>query len=103
MTAKKMPKKVTVLGVQFTIEYKPDLRASDDDSCFGLTDGAARVITLCTTKNNTPKKMEDTLFHECAHAILYVAGLSELLDGKMEEAVVLAIENGLSPLYRRSF
>jgi len=102
MSNRKLPTKVSILGVPFTIEYRTDLKCDGED-VMGLTTGSERKISICVSKNDSPEKIESVLAHEIMHAILYVTGHSETIDEKVEEAVVLALEHGLTQLYRRKF
>lgn len=44
---------------------------------------------------------ESTLLHEILHTILAMTGQSEFLKGEAEEALVIAIEHGLTSIYGR--
>lgn len=103
MTTRKMPVSVSIMGIPFSIEYKPDLRDEDNSEVMGLTEGATHKITICSSKNKAPDELESVLIHEILHALMYVSGQSTLLDEKTEEAIVTALEHGLSQLYRRKF
>jgi hypothetical protein len=41
--------------------------------------------------------LQQLVLHESLHAILYLAGLTNVLHDDLEEAVVTAIEHGLAP------
>jgi len=92
----KLPKSVCILGVQ----YKVEMRELEDEG-FGYSEGNARIIQI------NPKHPADTymatLLHEILHQIFHISGLSNMLDStkedKFEEAIVVALEHGLSPYF----
>jgi ssRNA-specific RNase YbeY (16S rRNA maturation enzyme) len=90
------PSRVSVLGYEMKIVYAPigqQPEALDGNMTFD-----DRTITIDTKL--VGKQLEDTLLHEIIHAILHISGLAFLLDDKSEEAVVRALEHGLSPLVK---
>ena len=92
------PKSISILGKQFKIEYKAKIGKSKD--IYGETHVHERRIEI--RSDQAGDAFEDTLLHEVIHSILGAAGVSELIkDGDLEEAIVIALENGLSQLYRR--
>lgn len=97
------PKAVSVMGIPYRIEYAPELRDDKGEELFADTDGPGRLIRVSNKQNDTADKFEGTLFHELVHAVFHVTGISEILGDKKEEAVVLALEHGLAPLYKRKF
>ena len=103
MAQARRPKSVCVLGQDFSIEYKPKVVVGDNDECYGLTHVKDFTIQISSTENKTPEQMEATLLHEVIHAVLGVSGLTELIDDKTEEALVVSLENGLKELYKRNF
>ena len=92
----KLPKEIKVLGRTFEVKYPKKV---DKEDSYGETNGPERVIKIRSTLSTSVT--EDTLLHETIHAILYTAGISELLDEDKEEAIVVALENGLIQLYER--
>jgi hypothetical protein len=95
----KLPKTLTILGQRWTLtrtNYDPK-----DMECFGETDTILKNITLFEeTIKKFGESEQSTLFHECMHACLSTSGLSALLNEKQEEALVIALENGLYPLVK---
>lgn len=93
----KLPKSLMVMGIPFKIDIVEDL----DD--FGECVGADRTIKI--KKGQKPDQLKFTLMHEIIHAVFYVTGHSarmrscEAENYDEEEALVLALENGLSQLY----
>ena len=95
---------IMVLGIPFNIQLVENV---DKEDSYGETEGPERKIKIKHSLN--PSVREATTLHEICHAILYTAGVSEILEshdregreGKLEEAVVIALENGLSQLYER--
>lgn len=110
---KKRPTSVTVMGIPFTVLYQPSVVDPDDkdkEELSGLTTGAQRLIQISTSVNTTKELIEATLLHETIHAILYVSGMSEMIqacdpteDDKLEEGIVVALENGISQIYKRNY
>ncbi len=100
---KRMPKSVSILGIPFTIDYTAEFKSDDGDQPMGEMIASQRVIKVCSGKNSTKELIESTLFHEIIHAALYLSGHSESLKAKKEEAIVLALENALAPLFKRNF
>jgi hypothetical protein len=95
-----LPSAVSVLGQTFSVQVVAGLRDTDGEELFGLTDGDRRLIRVCSAKNDA-EGLEATLLHEVIHATLYVAGLNELMDERLEEGLVRALEHGLGRLYAR--
>ena len=91
-----IPEQVTIMGIPFTIKIVSKL------ANLGECDGPARIIKL--KKGQKPHELESTLLHEIIHAILYVTGHSARIEGDEEsgdeEALVLALEHGLLPIYK---
>jgi hypothetical protein len=92
------PTTVSILGKEFKIQYPKKI---DDGHTHGVTMGDSRLIKIASSSDD--ELFEDTLLHETIHAILYTSGVSEMLDERLEEAIVIAIENGLSQLYSRHY
>ena len=93
---KPKPVSFPLMGKTFTIDH---VKRVDDAESYGETIGAHREIRMKDTLDGDD--FEDTLLHETVHGIMYLSGLTELFTAGQEEALVLAIENGLSPLYCR--
>lgn len=99
MSAKR-PSSTEILGQQFKIEHLDHIPAAADEGVvYGETDSLKRSIKM--KKTDDDDSYESTLLHETIHGILGISGLTELLEGNMEEALVLALENGLHKLYKR--
>lgn len=45
----------------------------------------------------SPFPLSQLILHESCHGVLHLSGISELLDGKLEEAIVTAFEHAFSP------
>lgn len=95
----KKPTTVNIMGKVFEVAH-PKQVASDKD-VYGHTVGHDRKITIKGSLSG--EAFEDTLLHETIHAILAVSGMTEMLSEEHEEAIVVALENGLSQLYKRDF
>ena len=99
-----------VTGIPFEIRYEDSVCDPDDkerEELAGLTTGAQRTIQVSTSVNLSEELIESTLLHETLHAILYNTGISEVLselsNEKLEEGLVIALENGLSQIYKRNY
>ena len=87
-----LPKKLTILGHPIKVVLVSKLEDDNHGDC----DHIKRTIRISTSY---PLDQQwATLYHECTHMVLGLTGLSELLTDNLEEAVVVAIENGLYPL-----
>ena len=112
---KKRPTQVLISGIPFEVRYEEKVYALEDkeqkDALVGFTRGDQRQIQISLTENKTEALIESTLLHETLHAILYLAGQSDILEGadpsedhdKLEEGLVTALENGLSQIYKRNY
>ena len=87
---------IPVFGIPFKVQFVEEV---DKDNSYGETEGPERTIKI--RQSLPPELLEATILHEICHAVLYTAGVSELLDENLEEAIVVAMENGLSQLYQR--
>lgn len=96
-----MPTSLPIGGIDWTVKYHARVVDDDDSEVSGLTDGSKFTITISWSENASRTEAEFTLLHEVGHAILYMSGLTEALDGKLEEAIVCAWEKMLFPLYQR--
>lgn len=83
----KKPKCVIVCGHEVKVFYRKKLSA---DGFFHPDRDEIQI------KNNETWKQ--TLLHEILHAILFYSGHSQSLDEKLEEAIVMALENGFKCL-----
>lgn len=91
----------------FDVDIDMSWRQEDADPIIGLEPDdfggfhcSKRVMHIAVDrlKNNT--QIEDTLIHECTHAVLGFSGLSELLKEGQEEAIACAMEHGLTNAVR---
>jgi hypothetical protein len=100
-TRSKPSEVVLVLGVPFTINYKADIK-DDRETLAGTCERTKHIINISTRENETQEQLESTLLHEILHGILYVSGHHAVIaDEDKEEALVLALENGIGQLYKR--
>lgn len=91
-----IPTAVRISGRVFTVEI---VKGFDDPNQAGESEYEDSYIKI---KKQSTAKMERTLLHEIVHMCLRHSGLDELLlstSDTTEEAIVCAIENGLTPLY----
>lgn len=92
------PSKVTLFGVSIKIIYCTQMPKQDQD-CMGLTYYTEKYIYI--NLEQTRAEMEQTLFHEFCHMLLFLSGHSFRLSEEDEEAVVRAMEHGVLQLYKR--
>lgn len=71
------------------------MRLSGDD--FGGFDPETLTIRISKTRCQTPEAVWATVWHEMAHASLWVSGWGSFLTPKTEEAVVTALEYSIAP------
>lgn len=92
------PSKVTLFGVDIAIIYCREMPKQEVD-CVGVTYYTEKriYISLVQTRN----EMEQTLFHELCHMLLFLSGHSFKLTEEDEEAIVRALEHGVLQLYKR--
>lgn len=85
-----MIEKVNILGREYRVEFKkiPD---ADGVSQYGRNDLNKGIIRV----NPKSPNVDSTLVHEVLHGIFHESGLSHLFTSDTEEAIVVAVENGL--------
>lgn len=88
-----MPKSIMLMGHRIKIEL------NDDPDNHGTCDVPMRTIYIRRTDPISLQR--ETLLHECVHMILGLSGISQLLSDELEEAIVIAVETGLSPLIKQ--
>lgn len=88
----KLPSTVYPAGIPFKV-----VEDKLDEDEHGEMIGEMRTIRISSEKSHQSTKW-DTLLHEYLHAILYVSGLSQVLDEKMEEGIVITMECHLKHL-----
>jgi hypothetical protein len=91
------PNCVQILGIPFRVQHSKKV---DGGKALGVMMGANHKIIIKSDVSDT--EYESNLLHEILHAILYVSGQSEQLSDEHEEAIVLALEHGLSQIYQRT-
>ena len=64
------PTKVRINGMEYAIEYVPELFDADNDELYGCFYEEDLVIKI-NTKNQTDRAIIRTLLHEICHAILF--------------------------------
>ncbi len=85
-----LPESVNIFGRDIKVKIT-NLKGTHGD--FDADLGEIRIH-----QNSTKENANNTLFHECIHAALYISGQKELLSADQEEALVRAIEHGLAHL-----
>lgn len=94
------PPTLPILGHDYKVLLEKTLGLDDDGSVMeGLS--SPYEIKIALDSNKTLELQESTLLHEILHSILHVSGQSNMLSEKQEEALVVAFEHGLMPLYKR--
>jgi len=91
----RLPKYIDVFGNRIKVIVKDYPTAGPDDYIYGEACSARREIYINSAEGLDSQRR--TLFHERLHMILGLAGVSQLLDPDLEEAIVVAFENGLWP------
>ena len=94
---KKLKRKrfVMILGVKVRIKYMSKLMCETEDEPL---DGAFCASTM-TIFISTKSDMHATLLHECGHAFLAISGVNQMLNDKLEESIVCALENALKDYF----
>ena len=87
------PTMIPILGTEFKVDYTTKL-AKDE---YGHTIGNDRSIKIKSALKG--EILKATLIHEVCHAILHCSGQSENLTEEQEEAIVVALEHGLTPIF----
>ena len=94
-TPPQLPTRVNVMGIPFRVEWNASL-----DENHGEMIGGDRVIRI-GPHTGRESDIAFSYCHEILHAILYVAGLDEVLEEKgekLEETITRTLEHGLAPL-----
>lgn len=78
--------RIRILGVWFKIEHV-DLK---EESLCGDCSVSDKLIRIDSSLEGSAYK--ETLRHEVFHAMLGLSGISELLEGNLEEALCLLVE-----------
>ena len=87
---------VSILGVTYKVRFKDVLIDTDtNEEVSGLCHRSQRLIEISLRENPTLAMQASSLIHEIVHAILYVSGHGEFFEEKQEEALTLALENGI--------
>ena len=92
-----LPKKIKIYGHDLKVTRKKL------DDCFGTfhVDEKTGGGKICIDKNIDEAHAESVLLHEVIHACLSYSGVVEHLSEALEESIVVALQNGLGPLYER--
>jgi len=81
-------------------KYKVEMGELDEDG-FGYSEGNSRIIRI--NPKHAANTYMATLLHEIVHQIFHITGISNMLDtvkeDKFEEAIVVALEHGLTPYF----
>lgn len=91
-------KSIPILGRRYSLHYHENIKTSDGENIFGDTDKNKKCIRIDLKHCKAESDLKDTVLHECIHAILAQSGIDNLLTDEVEEAIVVAIEHGLSAL-----
>ena len=83
-------KTINILGVEFKIIYMN----LESEGLFGDCNVGTRTIRIGS--NHPPETQHSTLWHECIHAAIGVAGLNNLLTTELEEALVICLEHAFN-------
>ncbi len=89
---------IPIMGQKYSIEYHANIKTDDKDEVYGDTDKGRKRIRIDLANNRGLADLKSTLLHECLHAILAQSGIDNMLTDEVEEAIVVALEHGLSPL-----
>lgn len=88
----KLPPHLLICGKKVLIKRPKRLTDYDGQELAGMFDSEKMTIFVSKSGRHNHR---DTLLHEIIHAILFFSGHNELL-GEKEEAIVRALEHGLS-------
>ena len=91
-----LPETIQILGKPFQIRYIANLKDKTDpeELLYGATHGREFQIDI---NSSYPIDIQrKTLFHEAMHGALAVAGLTHLLDDKIEEAIISCFEHAFA-------
>jgi hypothetical protein len=88
----KLPPHLIICGKKVLIKRVKRLTDYDGNELAGMFDSEKLAIFVSKSVRHNHR---DTLLHEIIHAILFFSGHNELL-GEKEEALVRALEHGLS-------
>lgn len=82
----RVPKRVSIKGINYKVLIVEKLKDDDGDFCDGLHDHSKKVIYIDkSTKGATRRK---TFLHEMFHAYIYECNIREGLQETLEEVIV---------------
>jgi len=86
-SAPKLPKSITILGTPTTIKLSAKLpeEANSDRDTLGMADLLDHVIHV--HKDLSPEAKKRILLHEVVHHALWRSGLSQSINGDLEEVM----------------
>ena len=92
-----LPRKIKIYGHDIKVSRKKL------DDCYGTfhIDDKSGDGKICIDKSIDDAHSESVLLHEVIHACLSYSGVVEHLNDALEESIVVALQNGLGPLYER--
>lgn len=100
MDLAQFPRRLMICGVPHAVRYADQLKGeSKEEVVYGYYHAHRHLIEISLKSNDTPEMVWRSLLHEALHAILHVTGQSEGLGGETEEALVIALENGIAGLF----
>lgn len=86
----KKPRRIMILGHELTVSFKKKM----PKDLYGYFQSDPMRIVIKSDLDN----WKSVLTHEVIHAILFISGHSQNMEEKEEEALVMALENGLGSI-----
>jgi len=74
------------------------LASRHEDECWGEFSDNQGVLTISLDSSLKGPALRGSLYHEVFHMVLYISGISFIMEEKMEEAIVRSLENLFLPI-----
>lgn len=88
-----IPRKVDVFGIPYSVHIVGEDSKELDGKYLGRVVYVDRAIYI--NKGAPADVRRETFLHEYLHALLYVGGVMDILDGKVMEALCNCVGNGM--------
>jgi len=92
-----LPKKVNIMDHIYKVKIVDDLHMKNGIYLYGAVDHTRRIIKINSGMH--PEVEKTTLVHEMLHAVIHIAGHSDL-DDAIEERITDCISQALLPLLK---
>lgn len=98
LPSRKLPRTTVIRGTPFAVKVARNLQTTREDGHFGESNPMDKEIRISNKLSATERWQ--VLWHEVVHMLLAQAGLTEHVNIKTEEAIVLAVEHAWPDICR---